>query len=140
MGKSQLVSERVTGKGHVRMENSQPVRRRAPYVQTAVTPALGTETKRGARAIKPHSLQNSSTGITSCQSWLVFRFISMNLAEGRAGRCCKSSGRRLFVECQPKKKKSCRRGSKAGNGLVFSRHSLKTVSGLKVMRGGCRPE
>jgi len=50
------------------------------------------------------------------------------------------SGRRLFVECQPKKKKICGRGSKNANGLVYSRHSLKIVLELEVTRGGCRPE
>lgn len=46
MWKSQLVSEFVKGKGQVWMENIQSVRRRAPYVKTAVTPDLGIERKR----------------------------------------------------------------------------------------------
>jgi len=45
VGKSQLVSEFVKGKGHAWLENIQSIRRRARYIKIAVTPDLGTESK-----------------------------------------------------------------------------------------------
>lgn len=95
-------------------------RRKAPCIKSAVTSGLGIESKRWHRAIKTHHLQNGWAGITSCQSLLVFQFISKRLTEERAGRWWKSSSGSLFVGCQPRKKKICRRSSKDRNGLGFS--------------------